>query len=64
MKELPVTPGRRVMCPENCRYRSKLAPFCGYCLPEVMKKLERERKEKKDGNREEDRPGQGEDKDS
>ena len=29
-----------------------------------MKKLERERKEKKDGNREEDRPGQGKDKDS
>ena len=42
MKELPVTPGRRVMCPEECRYRSKRAPFCGYCLPEVMKKLERE----------------------
>lgn len=38
MKELPKTPGRRVLCPENCRYRSKLAPFCGYCMPVVLKK--------------------------
>lgn len=29
----------KVLCPENCRYRSKSAPFCGYCLPKIMKKL-------------------------
>jgi hypothetical protein len=25
-------------CPENCRYRSKLAPFCGYCMKEILEK--------------------------
>ena len=39
MKELPKIPGTKVLCPEECRYRNKLAPFCGYCLPVVMKKL-------------------------
>lgn len=63
MNELPRTPGRRVMCPENCRYRNKLAPFCGYCMPEVMRKL-REEKERKNGNREEDGSGQIQDKDA
>ena len=39
MKELPRVPGTRILCPEDCRYRNKYAPFCGCCLPEVMKKL-------------------------
>ena len=39
MKELPRVPGTRIQCPEECRYRNKLAPFCGYCLPLVKKKL-------------------------
>ena len=29
----------KVLCLENCRYRSKSAPFCGYCLPKIMKEL-------------------------
>jgi hypothetical protein len=29
----------KVLCPENCRYRSKSAPVCGYCLPKIMKEL-------------------------
>lgn len=29
-------PGTRVKCPEDCRYRSKLAPFCGYCMMEIL----------------------------
>lgn len=39
MKELPKIPGTKVLCPEECRYRNKVVPFCGYCLPVVMKKL-------------------------
>ena len=31
-------PGTRVICPDNCRYRSKLAPFCGYCMMEILNK--------------------------
>ena len=27
--------GRR-QCPENCRYRRKDAPFCGYCMMEII----------------------------
>ena len=38
MKELPVTPGRRRMCPDNCRYRSRQVPFCGFCMMEIKKK--------------------------
>ena len=29
----------KIKCPENCRYRDRLAPFCGYCLPKIMKEL-------------------------
>ena len=29
-------PGTRIECPEDCRYRSKLAPFCGYCMMEIL----------------------------
>lgn len=38
-KTIKTVPGTRVLCPEDCRYRNKLAPFCGYCIPEVLKKL-------------------------
>ena len=27
-------------CPEDCIYRNKYAPFCGYCLPDIMKRRE------------------------
>ena len=49
MKELPRVPGTRILCPEDCRYRDRRAPFCGYCLPEVLKKLESEKEIKKEG---------------
>lgn len=42
MKELPRVPGTKILCPEDCRYRNKRAPFCGYCLPEVLKKIKLE----------------------
>lgn len=29
-------PGTKVECPDNCRYRNKLAPFCGYCMMEIL----------------------------
>lgn len=35
-------------CPEDCRYLSKLAPFCGFCMMEILgRKIETE--EKTDG---------------
>ena len=37
---------RKENCPDNCRYRSYDAPFCGYC----MKKILEEESEKKNGN--------------
>ena len=43
MKELPVTPGRRKMCPDNCRYRDKRTSFCGFCMMEIKKKTKEER---------------------
>ena len=32
-------------CPEDCIYRNKLVPFCGYCMRAIIK----EREEKGDG---------------
>ena len=23
-------------CPEDCKYRSRLAPFCGFCMLEIL----------------------------
>ncbi len=40
MKPIPRAPGMRTLCPENCRYRNKLAPFCGYCMLEILGKKE------------------------
>ena len=45
----------KIMCPENCRYRDKKAPFCGYCM---MKILGRD-KEIKNGQNETKDDGQG-----
>ncbi len=36
------------LCPENCNYRSKLVPFCGYCMVRILK----EREEKENAGRE------------
>ena len=35
-------PGTRIRCPDNCRYRSKLAPFCGYCMMEILNRKKKE----------------------
>ena len=43
MNPIPKPPGRRNMCPESCRYRNQLAPFCGYCMMEILdKKIKKE----------------------
>ena len=36
MKPIPRPPGMRTKCPDKCRYRDKLAPFCGYCMLEIL----------------------------
>ena len=44
----------RSLCPENCRYRSRSAPFCGYCMLEILNRKEEaqngEHNKKTDGN--------------
>lgn len=46
----------KVLCPEECKYRSKSAPFCGYCIPKIMKELglRKEKEEVENGNRQEE----------
>ena len=54
----------KIKCPEDCRYRNRLAPFCGYCLPDIMRKLGiRQKKEETDDSTEE-RTGQVQTEDS
>ena len=44
----------KIKCPEDCRYRNRLAPVCGYCLPDIMRKLGiRQEKEVSDDSTEE-----------
>ena len=38
------------LCPENCHYRSKLVPFCCYCMVRILK--EREEKNNSNGENE------------
>ena len=47
MKQTKTTvPGTKVECPDNCRYRNKLAPFCGYCMLEILnRKIQTEDRE-------------------
>ena len=47
MKPIPETPGMRTMCPDNCRYLDILAPFCGYCMLEILGR--KQETEEKDG---------------
>lgn len=35
-------PGTKIICPDNCRYRSRLAPFCGYCMMEILNRKKKE----------------------
>ena len=44
----------KIKCPEDCRYRNRFAPVCGYCIPDIMRKLGiRQKKEETDDSTEE-----------
>lgn len=30
-------------CPENCKYRAREVPFCGFCMMEILGKKEKEK---------------------
>ena len=55
METTKTIPGTRVECPDNCRYRSKLAPFCGYCMMEILNR--KKKTEDKDGEGKEEPAG-------
>ena len=54
MKKSMLPLRERSMCPENCRYRSRSAPFCGYCMLEILNRKEEaqngEHNKETDGN--------------
>ena len=60
MKPIPETPGMRTMCPDNCRYRDRLAPFCGYCMLEILGR--KQKTEEKDGEMDTEIAGQAREK--
>ena len=33
----------KIFCDEDCIYRNKYAPFCGYCLQKIMESEEKRR---------------------
>ena len=56
MKQTKMTvPGTKVKCPEDCRYRDRLAPFCGYCMMEILNR--KKKTEETDGKIEEESDG-------
>lgn len=34
----------KIRCPDNCAYRHKLAPMCGFCLKKILEDLEQIKK--------------------
>jgi hypothetical protein len=50
----------RIMCPDNCRYRDRLAPFCGYCMLEILGR--KQEMEEKDGEIDTETAGQAREK--
>ncbi len=60
MKPIPEPPGMRIMCPDNCRYRDRLAPFCGYCMLEILGR--KQEMEEKDGEIDTETAGQAREK--
>ena len=60
MKPIPKPPGMRTMCPDNCRYRDRLAPFCGYCMLEILGR--KQDTEEKDGEIDTETAGQAREK--
>ena len=55
MKTMTELKGVKTQCPENCRYRNKLAPFCGYCMLEI---LDKKKTEERDGKIDTEAAGQ------
>ena len=56
LKQTKMTvPGTKVKCPEDCRYRDRLAPFCGYCMMEILNR--KKKTEETDGKIEEESDG-------
>ena len=49
MKPLPTSPGRRELCPKNCKYRAREVPFCGFCVAKIKSELGIDKKEDIDG---------------
>lgn len=31
---------KKIHCPEDCTYRNRLVPFCGYCMKEILEERE------------------------
>jgi hypothetical protein len=60
LKPIPEPPGMRTMCPDNCRYRDRLAPFCGYCMLEILGR--KQDTEEKDGEIDTETAGQAREK--
>ena len=60
MKPIPRPPGMRIKCPDNCRYRDRLAPFCGYCMLEILGR--KKETEEKDGEIDTETAGQAREK--
>ena len=47
----------KIRCPDNCNYRQKEAPVCGFCLMKILKdmKLKRDEGGEADGQKSEDK---------
>lgn len=42
----------KVKCPEDCHYRQRDAPFCGFCMRKIlMEQKDKGQEEKKEGDR-------------
>ena len=64
MKPLPITPGRRELCPKDCKYRAREVPFCGFCLARIRRELGIDKREEDSYGKRENRSGQDQSKDS
>ena len=57
MKPLPKTPGRRELCPKDCKYRAREVPFCGFCLARIRRELGIDKREEDSHGQRENRSG-------
>ena len=59
LKQTKMTvPGTKVKCPEDCRYRDRLAPFCGYCMMEILNRKKTEVTDGQDKNEADGKAGE------